>query len=320
MVYGVSKMANKNRKNLKPVKSDRKDRISKNHSKKKVNKNSLKKVATTDITVNANELNWKSVDIPDTLDDFGGFYGLEEIDGVDVKVVDGKVQFITKDNKNVKKEPEQVEEKDNIVFQEDDEDVNMDELIEFKNFDDIKEGELSAASDDEESEFHVSTEEEGEEGEEAEDQEEERSEKENVKGEAGTVVTEDQTNDDLLQSNVFSSNVDIDDQEPPVLPEWSENMDLSFTVLKGLSGLGFTRPTEIQLKSIPLALKGHNIMGKASTGSGKTLAYGIPIIEQLIKDTSNDRSIGLIFTPTRELAHQVTDHLQKVWTKMNKLA
>lgn len=319
MVYGVSKMANKNRKNLKPVKSDGKDRISKNHSKKKVNKNSLKKVATTDITVNANELNWKSVDIPDTLDDFGGFYGLEEIDGVDVKVVDGKVQFITKDNKNVKKEPEQVEEKDNIVFQEDDEDVNMDELIEFKNFDDIKEGELSAASDDEESEFHVSTEEEGEEGEEAEDQEEERSEKENVKGEAGTVVTEDQTNDDLLQSNVFSSNVDIDDQEPPVLPEWSENMDLSFTVLKGLSGLGFIRPTEIQLKSIPLALKGHDIMGKASTGSGKTLAYGIPIIEQLIKDTSNDRSIGLIFTPTRELAHQVTDHLQKVWTKMNKL-
>ena len=90
-------------------------------------------------------------------------------------------------------------------------------------------------------------------------------------------------------------------------------MDLSFTTLQGLSQLGFLRPTEIQAKTIPLALQNEDIMGKASTGSGKTLAYGIPILETLVKDrTASERPVGLIFTPTRELAHQVTQHLQKV--------
>ena len=42
-----------------------------------------------EMIVDESNLNWKPVDIPDTLGDFGGFYGLEEIDGVDVKIVNG---------------------------------------------------------------------------------------------------------------------------------------------------------------------------------------------------------------------------------------
>ncbi|CDO93223.1 unnamed protein product [Kluyveromyces dobzhanskii CBS 2104] len=310
-------MVNKVRKNVKPTpKGDRKGRISKNHPKNKPKNNGNKKVvaaaAAAGKSVNADELNWKSVEIPDTLDDFGGFYGLEEIDGVDVKVVNGKVEFITRDDKKIKNPSNNTEENDDIISEENEEDVDMDELIEFKNFDDVKEGELSAASD-EESDFHAFSEEE------ASDEEEVTSEEPIVEGEADKTTAEDPNTDELLQDNVFSSNVEIDDQENPDLPEWSDKLNISFTVLKGLAGLGFTKPTDIQMQAIPQALQGNDIMGKASTGSGKTLAYGIPIIEQLIKDETNDRCIGLIFTPTRELAHQVTDHLQKVWTKMSKM-
>lgn len=61
-------------------------------------------------------------------------------------------------------------------------------------------------------------------------------------------------------------------------------------------------------------MQGVDVMGKASTGSGKTLAYGIPIVEKLISNFSVFLFFGysLIFTPTRELAHQVTDHLKKI--------
>ena len=88
----------------------------------------------------------------------------------------------------------------------------------------------------------------------------------------------------------------------------------STTIMQGLQSLGFTKPTEIQAKAIPFALKNEDIMGKASTGSGKTLAYGIPILENLIKTFGNDsnKPIALIFTPTRELAQQVTKHLQNI--------
>ena len=48
--------------------------------------------------VKVDNLNWKAVDIPDNLDDYQGFYGLEEIDGVDVKVTGGNVEFVVKDN------------------------------------------------------------------------------------------------------------------------------------------------------------------------------------------------------------------------------
>ena len=86
------------------------------------------------------------------------------------------------------------------------------------------------------------------------------------------------------------------------------------TILQSLQNLNFLRPTEIQKKSIPVIMQGVDVMGKASTGSGKTLAYGIPIVEKLISNFSqkNKKPISLIFTPTRELAHQVTDHLKKI--------
>lgn len=71
-----------------------------------------------------------------------------------------------------------------------------------------------------------------------------------------------------------------------------------------------------------MAIEGKDVIGKATTGSGKTLAYGLPILERHIqklneiKETRAREEIpppsGIIFAPTRELAHQVVDHLNRI--------
>jgi len=68
-----------------------------------------------------------------------------------------------------------------------------------------------------------------------------------------------------------------------------------------LKRININKPTPVQLKAIPLILKGQNIMAQARTGSGKTLAFILPIIEKL-KFTRNE---ALILVPTRELANQI---------------
>jgi len=79
-------------------------------------------------------------------------------------------------------------------------------------------------------------------------------------------------------------------------------LGLSEESLKILKGLNFEKPTPIQEKVIPLALKGIDILGTAQTGSGKTISYVLPIVENL---RNNVNSKFLILTPTRELAEQV---------------
>lgn len=87
-----------------------------------------------------------------------------------------------------------------------------------------------------------------------------------------------------------------------------QSLDLSRPVLKGLSNLGYTKPSPIQAASIPIALMGKDIVAGAVTGSGKTAAYMIPIIERLLFKPSKVASTRvIILTPTRELAIQVCD-------------
>jgi ATP-dependent RNA helicase DeaD len=82
---------------------------------------------------------------------------------------------------------------------------------------------------------------------------------------------------------------------------------------------GFTEPTEIQEKAIPIALKGKDIIGGSATGSGKTLAFAAPIIENL---KPNREVQALILTPTRELAEQVANSIRNFGRnkKLNVLA
>ena len=71
----------------------------------------------------------------------------------------------------------------------------------------------------------------------------------------------------------------------------------------------FKTPTPIQSKSIPISLKGQDILGTAQTGTGKTLAFTIPMINKLILDKN---AMALIICPTRELASQVMDTVLKL--------
>jgi len=71
--------------------------------------------------------------------------------------------------------------------------------------------------------------------------------------------------------------------------------------VNALKKINILQPTPVQQKSIPLILKGQNIMAQARTGSGKTLAFVLPIIENL-KYQPNE---ALILVPTRELATQI---------------
>ncbi len=84
-------------------------------------------------------------------------------------------------------------------------------------------------------------------------------------------------------------------------------LGLSKDVLSILKEAGFKTPSEIQEKTIPLALAGRDIIGGSATGSGKTLAFASPIIENLIPGQSIQ---SLILTPTRELAEQVATSIR----------
>ena len=80
-------------------------------------------------------------------------------------------------------------------------------------------------------------------------------------------------------------------------------------ILKALDDEGYTSPTPIQEQSIPILLRGKDLLGCAQTGTGKTAAFAIPIIQHLYKaqqQSKRSRKIrALIVTPTRELAIQI---------------
>lgn len=84
-----------------------------------------------------------------------------------------------------------------------------------------------------------------------------------------------------------------------------QNMNLSRPILRGLANVGFTAPTLIQQKAIPVALLGKDVVGGAETGSGKTAAFIVPILERLLyRPKKVPTSRVLILCPTRELAMQ----------------
>ena len=84
-----------------------------------------------------------------------------------------------------------------------------------------------------------------------------------------------------------------------------QDFNLSRPILRGLASVGFTDPTPIQRKTIPMALLGKDIVGSAVTGSGKTGAFIVPILERLLfRPRKTPTSRVAILMPTRELAVQ----------------
>ena len=88
------------------------------------------------------------------------------------------------------------------------------------------------------------------------------------------------------------------------------DLNLSKEVLQAIDDMGFENPSEVQEGTIPLILKGRDVLAQAQTGTGKTASFGIPMIERIQDDC--DGMQGLVLVPTRELARQVSDELKKL--------
>lgn len=90
-------------------------------------------------------------------------------------------------------------------------------------------------------------------------------------------------------------------------------MGLTRSLLQTLQYMEFDTPTPIQQQAIPVVLKGKDIMGLAQTGTGKTGAFGLPLIDQLLREpllAEAHRVRALILAPTRELASQIATSLR----------
>lgn len=236
-----------------------------------------KKIAPVDA------LKWKEVSLPDRLDDIEGFYGLEEVEGVDVVRDNGKVEFAVVNPKALDKEAA----------------VHYDDWAGFEDGD-AQEGPTTEAGSKGPTPAT---------GKDTAVAKIKKKPKRKAKKEVSEKKEDEGSEED---SNPFaalgeSMGDDID------LPGWND-VPISLSTLRALAAQDFKTPTAVQAAAIPQILKGRDLIGKASTGSGKTLAFGIPMLEHFLKvhipGTKNTPLVGLVLAPTRELAKQITKHLE----------
>lgn len=121
--------------------------------------------------------------------------------------------------------------------------------------------------------------------------------------------------ENMNKEELSNKKKDSDDEETEIKEENKEeerdmkevlsfqDLDLVPELQATIKQLNFSKPTEIQAKSIPAALKGSDIIGIAQTGSGKTAAFAIPVLNQLWYDKLYNYCLVLV--PTRELALQI---------------
>jgi ATP-dependent RNA helicase DDX24/MAK5 len=230
--------------------------------------------------VKSDALSWKTVTLPDRLDDAEGFYLLEEIDDVEVVRDESNGVMFRSLTSGLEVGPEEAE-NDEVIGEED----------EWEGFSDEADSGVTSAPDAappprlngilKHKHDHPSS---------------------------GIDSDQGESDEDLEDGNVFDLLNEVP-QDTGDASAWEE-LELSEPIIKALTNIGFTKPTPIQAAAIPPILKGKDVIGKAITGSGKTLAFGIPIIEHWLSVTAESRvPVALILAPTRELAHQLHDHV-----------
>lgn len=87
-------------------------------------------------------------------------------------------------------------------------------------------------------------------------------------------------------------------------------LGLSDLVIRAIHNMGFEEATPIQVQTIPKAIEGRDLIGQAQTGTGKTASYGIPLVERIKRNSEQIK--GIVLAPTRELAVQVAEELNKI--------
>ncbi|KAF3029044.1 ATP-dependent RNA helicase [Penicillium rubens] len=272
--------------------------------------NKRKKAAKSDAassddygSLGVDDLNWKEVAMPDRMDDAEGFFGLEEIEGVDIiKQGDGGVQFKAKAGKPTK----------SIIKP-----PSEDDGDEWAGFSDEDSSKKSPATEKTPAATKV--------------KEDKKSKKDKKKEQNKTKKDEQNSKEQKPKESKaaqsqsikaglsFAALDDVEEDDGVDVSAW-DGLNLSPETFTALSKMKFSSPSAIQKASIPAILDGHDVVGKASTGSGKTLAFGIPIIEHYLdqrgkqegqsdKSEKNKSPIALILSPTRELAHQLGKHI-----------
>jgi len=94
-----------------------------------------------------------------------------------------------------------------------------------------------------------------------------------------------------------------------IMPSFNE-LGLSRQVVRATVEMGFEETTPVQQQTIPAVMAGRDVIGQAQTGTGKTAAFAIPLVEKM--DLSYENTGGLVITPTRELAVQVAEEINKI--------
>ncbi|KAF2680904.1 DEAD-domain-containing protein [Lentithecium fluviatile CBS 122367] len=288
--------------------------------------------------VKLDELQWNEVSMPDRLEDFEGFYGLEEIDDVHIvkDAATGQLTFETsKTEEQVELEKEEGKRKDEETLRklqvaEDDGEES------WEGFNDDEGPEDSPAQKEETKSTAKSAVisngdiedlmEAGEEEREPQEKSPKMKKKVNKKTpEDGSKSKEEKKKKDKAEKKpgdqkavpngafaILADRTAEDDEVDEVDVSAWEDLGLSPETLSSLSKLKFARPTPIQSSAIPDIMDGRDVIGKASTGSGKTLAFGIPILESFLSSRllkKHKIPLALIISPTRELAHQISAHL-----------
>jgi ATP-dependent RNA helicase DDX24/MAK5 len=258
--------------------------------------------------VSIDDLAWKKTPLPDRLEDAEGFFGLEEIDDVEVvKDADGgRIVYQQVASKKVAKPNQE------------------DSSSEWEGFSEEKVASQSAGK----SAVAVkSTKEKGQ-----------KKPKAKQNNEAPSKIPYSSAPRNGPTANAFKaleSADSVDDDENNEEDDVEVDVDawkalkLSKRTLSAILKLNFSAPTPIQRAAIPEILAGHDVIGKASTGSGKTLAFGIPILDHFLKKNSNvsnseptkekkarSAPTALLLAPTRELAIQISKHMADLCSQL----
>ncbi|GKT51025.1 ATP-dependent RNA helicase MAK5 [Colletotrichum spaethianum] len=273
--------------------------------------------------VAASALPWKKVDVPEMFDDAEGFYGLEVIEGVDVVKHGDNIEFVAaipsgdekeqnedefegfSDSEPAPSQPEPVKEEPKTE--------KKTEPKKTKKEKKAAKAEQQAKNDRPEDKVDDTDAAEPATG---EPQGKKKKEKKQKKAQS-------KPEDAKLESNLFTALEKVEEAEEDLdMTPWVD-LGLSPALVSAISKLKFAKPTKIQTSTIPEILAGHDVIGKASTGSGKTLAFSIPIVEDWLEKYEDkadgekpakpeNTPLALILSPTRELAHQITNHIKNL--------
>ena len=265
--------------------------------------------------VDSDALAWNEVAFPDRFEDAEGFFGLEEVSDVEVirDIEPGKIEFRVKEgaaqqSNEEKPKKRKLKPSDNQFGEK-----KTNAEVEWEGIDDhndqINEKDDAVAKESKASKWK----------ERREKARERRRQEKSSKRENGRKETLDDAAEPT--GNEFGA-LDVEIDEGCDISAWKD-LELSSETLSALSRLKFSTPTPIQRAAIPQVLSGHDVIGKASTGSGKTLAFGIPIYEHCLRlknnrtmsgkslmDSDSRTPAALILSPTRELAVQISKHLE----------